>query len=118
MHCYVSNQHHEPTEFDVHAITTHYDLKALPKTQVATNAAPFQRSLLILLPPNVAAFWRRTISLRWGWRHLPGVRDSPGVGIGVDAGRGVEGRDCDAIGLQIHEEQEHKAKTITIPGKP
>lgn len=38
------------------------------------------------------------------------MRDSSGVGIGVDPGRGVEGRDCEAIDLQNDREQQIECK--------
>ena len=69
----------------------------LPKIQVASKAAPFHRTLLILLSPNVPAFCRLTISFNCGWRHFPGVRDSSEVGAGEDVALGVDGADREAI---------------------
>lgn len=80
----------------------------LPKIQVASRAAPFHRTLLILLSPNVPAFCRRTISFNCGCRHFPGVRDSSEVATGEDAALGVEGADREAI--DVYEDVKYKAK--------
>lgn len=47
MHCYILNQHNKLV-VGVCAINAHYDLNVFPKTQVRTNAAPFQTSFLTL----------------------------------------------------------------------
>lgn len=68
-----------------------------PKTQVIKSALPFHTNLFTSLSPKVAAFWRLTISLSWGWRHFPGVPEpSEGV-VATGAALGVEGADCVAI---------------------
>lgn len=76
------------------------------------RAPPFQINLFTSLSLKVAAFWRLTISLSWGWRHFPGVPE-PSEGEGAaEAALGVEGADCVAIyrassrrNLQVEEEK-------------
>ena len=61
------------------------------------RAPTFQINLRTSLSLKVAAFWRRTISLKWGWRHLPGVpvpsEGVPAAGVVL----GVEGTEGKAI---------------------
>ena len=72
-------------------------MKVPPKNQVTMRAPTFQINLRTSLSLKVAAFWRRTISLRWGWRHLPGVpvpsEGVPAAGVAL----GVEGTEGKAI---------------------
>lgn len=83
------------------------------KTHVTAKAPPFHESFLRFLSPKVDASWRLTISLSWGWRHLPGVPDTSEIGAPVGVGAfGVEGRDWEAIyGVDGRKKGVEKSKT-------
>lgn len=61
------------------------DPRGLSTTNVMTIALELSAIVLTLPPSNVEAFCRRTISLRRGWRHFPGVCPSTlGEALGVE----------------------------------
>lgn len=86
---------------------TDEDFKEFPKTQEIRRAPPFQINLFTSLSLKVAAFWRLTISLSWGWRHFPGVPEPSDGDVAAGVALGVEGPDCVAIYRMLN-----KAKTV------